>query len=173
MMDWLNVGKIANTHGLKGELKLLAATDFPEERFKIGETLYLDVDGKKMPLEVTTYRPHKQFHLVTFKGLDNINLVEKYKGMSLYVHAGNVHELPEHEFYYHEIIGCEAVVDGEVIGVVEDIFETNGANDVWVIKRPGKTDALIPYIESVVKDIDVEAKRVIITPIPGMIDDEN
>ncbi|TCI27456.1 ribosome maturation factor RimM [Exiguobacterium sp. SH3S2] len=172
-MDWLNVGKIANTHGLKGELKLLAATDFPEERFKIGETLYLDVDGKKMPLEVTTYRPHKQFHLVTFKGLDNINLVEKYKGMSLYVHAGNVHELPEHEFYYHEIIGCEAVVDGEVIGVVEDIFETNGANDVWVIKRPGKTDALIPYIESVVKDIDVEAKRVIITPIPGMIDDEN
>lgn len=173
MMDWLNVGKIANTHGLKGELKLLAATDFPEERFKIGETLYLDVDGKKMPLEVTTYRPHKQFHLVTFKGLDNINLVEKYKGMSLYVHAGNVHELPEHEFYYHEIIGCEAVVDGEVIGVVEDIFETNGANDVWVIKRPGKTDALIPYIESVVQDIDVEAKRVIITPIPGMIDDEN
>ncbi|OGX77949.1 ribosome maturation factor RimM [Exiguobacterium sp. SH31] len=172
-MDWLNVGKIANTHGLKGELKLLAATDFPEERFKIGETLYLDVDGKKMPLEVTTYRPHKQFHLVTFKGLDNINLVEKYKGMSLYVHAGNVHELPEHEFYYHEIIGCEAVVDGEVIGVVEDIFETNGANDVWVIKRPGKTDALIPYIESVVQDIDVEAKRVIITPIPGMIDDEN
>ena len=172
-MDWLNVGKIANTHGLKGELKVLATTDFPEERFKVGETLYLDVDGKKRPLEVTTYRPHKQFHLVTFKGFDNINLVEKYKGMSLYVHADNIHELPEHEFYYHEIIGCEAIVDGEVIGVVADIFETNGANDVWVIKRPGKSDALIPYIESVVKEIDVEAKRVVITPIAGMIDDED
>ncbi|ERG66474.1 MULTISPECIES: ribosome maturation factor RimM [Exiguobacterium] len=171
-MEWLYVGKIANTHGLKGELKLLAATDFPAERFKKGETLYLDVDGKKLPFEVTTYRPHKQFHLVTFKGLENINLVEKYKGMKLYVHVEHVHELPEHEFYYHEIIGCEAVVDGEVIGVVDDIFET-GANDVWVIKRPGKSDALIPYIESVVSDIDVEAKRVVITPIPGMIDDED
>lgn len=173
MMEWLNVGKIANTHGLKGELKLLATTDFPEERFKVGETLYLDVDGKKLPLEVTTYRPHKQFHLVTFKGLDHINLVEKYKGLSLFVHADAIHELPEHEFYYHEIIGCEAVVDGDVIGVVDDIFETNGANDVWVIKRPGKTDVLIPYIESVVSEIDVDAKRVIITPIPGMIDDED
>jgi 16S rRNA processing protein RimM len=171
-MEWLYVGKIANTHGLKGELKLLAATDFPAERFKKGETLYLDVDGKKLPFEVTTYRPHKQFHLVTFKGLENINLVEKYKGMKLYVHVEHVHELTEHEFYYHEIIGCEAVVDGEVIGVVDDIFET-GANDVWVIKRPGKSDALIPYIESVVNDIDVEAKRVVITPIPGMIDDED
>ena len=171
-MEWLYVGKIANTHGLKGELKLLAATDFPAERFKKGETLYLDVDGKKLPFEVTTYRPHKQFHLVTFKGLENINLVEKYKGMKLYVHVEHVHELPEHAFYHHEIIGCEAVVDGEVIGVVDDIFET-GANDVWVIKRPGKSDALIPYIESVVSDIDVEAKRVVITPIPGMIDDED
>lgn len=171
-MEWLYVGKIANTHGLKGELKILAATDFPEERFKKGAVLFLDVDGEKKELEVTTYRPHKQFHLVTFKGLENINLVEKYKGLKLYVHAEDVHELPENEYYYHEIIGCEAIVDGETIGIVDDIFET-GANDVWVIKRPGKSDALIPYIESVVKEIDVEAKQVVITPIPGMIDDED
>lgn len=172
-MDWLYVGKIANTHGLKGELKILAATDFPEERFKKGNTLFLDIDGTKQEMTITTYRPHKQFHLVTFKGLENINLVEKYKGLKLYVHAEHVHELDEHEFYYHEIIGCEAVVDGTVIGVVDDIFETNGANDVWVIKRPGKPDALIPYIESVVQEIDVDAKRVVITPIPGMIEDED
>ena len=171
-MDWLDVGKIANTHGLKGEVKILAATDFPEERFKKGNTLFLDVDGKKQEMTITTYRPHKQFHLVTFKGFENINHVEKYKGMKLYVHAEHVHELPEHEFYYHEIIGCDVVVDGDVIGVVDDIFET-GANDVWVIKRPGKSDALIPYIESVVSEIDVEAKRVVITPIPGMIEDED
>ena len=172
-MDWLYVGKIANTHGLKGEVKILAATDFPEERFKKGNTLFLDVDGTKQEMTITTYRPHKQFHLVTFKGFDNINLIEKYKGHKLYVHAEHVHDLDEHEYYYHEIIGCEAVVDGEVIGVVDDIFETNGANDVWVIKRPGKSDALIPYIESVVQEIDVDAKRVVITPIPGMIDDED
>ena len=67
-MDWLYVGKIANTHGLKGEVKILAATDFPEERFKKGNTLFLDVDGTKQEMTITTYRPHKQFHLVTFKG---------------------------------------------------------------------------------------------------------
>lgn len=171
-MDWLYVGKIANTHGLKGELRVLAATDFPQERFKKGSVLYLDVDGKKMELEVSTYRPHKQFHLVTFKGLENINLVEKYKGLKLYVHAEHVHDLSENEYYYHEIIGCEAIVDGEAIGVIDDIFET-GANDVWVIKRPGKPDALIPYIESVVTEIDVVAKRVVLQPIPGMLEDED
>ncbi|MCA0979951.1 ribosome maturation factor RimM [Exiguobacterium aestuarii] len=171
-MDWLYVGKIANTHGLKGEVKILAATDFPEERFKKGNTLFLDVDGTKQEMTITTYRPHKQFHLVTFKGFENINLIEKYKGLKLYVHAEHVHNLSENEYYYHEIIGCEAIVDGESIGVIDDIFET-GANDVWVIKRPGKSDALIPYIESVVKEIDVESKRVVITPIPGMIDDED
>lgn len=171
-MDWLYVGKIANTHGLKGEVKILAATDFPEERFKKGNTLFLDVDGTKQEMTITTYRPHKQFHLVTFKGFENINLIEKYKGLKLYVHAEHVHDLSENEYYYHEIIGCEAIVDGESIGVIDDIFET-GANDVWVIKRQGKSDALIPYIESVVKEIDVEAKRVVITPIPGMIDDED
>ncbi|WP_214783800.1 ribosome maturation factor RimM [Exiguobacterium sp. s183] len=171
-MDWLYVGKIANTHGLKGEVKILAATDFPEERFKKGNTLFLDVDGRKQEMTITTYRPHKQFHLVTFKGFENINLIEKYKGLKLYVHAEHVHNLSENEYYYHEIIGCEAIVDGESIGVIDDIFET-GANDVWVIKRPGKSDALIPYIESVVKEIDVEEKRVVITPIPGMIDDED
>ena len=171
-MDWLYVGKIANTHGLKGEVKILAATDFPEERFKKGNTLFLDVDGTKQEMTIMTYRPHKQFHLVTFKGFENINLIEKYKGLKLYVHAEHVHDLSENEYYYHEIIGCEAIVDGESIGVIDDIFET-GANDVWVIKRQGKSDALIPYIESVVKEIDVEAKRVVITPIPGMIDDED
>lgn len=171
-MDWLYVGKIANTHGLKGEVKILAATDFPEERFKKGNTLFLDVDGTKQEMTITTYRPHKQFHLVTFKGFENINLIEKYKGLKLYVHAEHVHDLSENEYYYHEIIGCEAIVDDESIGMIDDIFET-GANDVWVIKRPGKSDALIPYIESVVKEIDVEAKRVVITPIPGMIDDED
>lgn len=171
-MEWLTVGKIANTHGLRGEVKVLASTDFPEVRFKKGNTLFVEFEGKKLPLEIVHYRPHKQFHLLTFKDHLNINFVEKYKGCTLWTHAEEVHELGENEYYYHEIIGCDVVVDGEVIGTVEDIFET-GANDVWVIKRPNRPDALIPYIESVVREIDVTNKRVVITPIPGMIDDED
>ncbi len=157
---------------LKGEVKIMAATDFPKNDLKKGTRCSSTSMAKKEEMTITTYRPHKQFHLVTFKGFDNINLIEKYKGHKLYVHAEHVHDLDEHEFYYHEIIGCEAVVDGEVIGVVDDIFETNGRTTSGS-SNVREIDALIPYIESVVQSIDLDAKRVVITPIPGMIEDED
>ncbi|WP_149427599.1 ribosome maturation factor RimM [Exiguobacterium acetylicum] len=169
-MEWLEVAKIANTHGLKGELKLLASTDFPEERFKVGKEVFLGSEGTYTPVTISGYRKHKQFIMVTFKGMHHINDVEKYKGLKLYVHAEDLQDLDEHEFYYHEIIGC-TVYDGETkIGVVSDILET-GANDVWTIKRDGKKDVLIPYIEQVVASVDVEQKRIQITPLPGLIEE--
>lgn len=168
-MEWLEIAKIANTHGLKGELKLLASTDFPEERFKVGNEVYLESNGTYTPFTIGSYRKHKQFIMVTFKGMHHINDVEKYKGLKLYVQPEALQELGEHEYYYHEIIGC-TVFDGEdKIGVVSEILET-GANDVWTIKRPGKKDVLIPYIEQVVASIDVQEKRIQITPLPGLIE---
>jgi len=168
-MEWLEVAKIANTHGLKGELKLLASTDFPEERFKVGNEVFIGTETEKLPVTISGHRKHKQFHMVTLKGMHHINDVEKYKGLKLYVHPEELQELAEHEFYYHEIIGCE-VYDGEaLIGVVSEILET-GANDVWTIKRQGKRDVLIPYIEQVVASVDVKAKRIQITPLPGLIE---
>ncbi|WP_214849741.1 ribosome maturation factor RimM [Exiguobacterium sp. s193] len=168
-MQWLEVAKIANTHGLKGELKLLASTDFPEERFKVGNDVFLETEGTYVPLTVSSYRKHKQFVMVTFKGMHHINDVEKYKGLKLFVQPEVLQELAENEYYYHEIIGCD-VYDGETkIGVISEILET-GANDVWTIKRPGKKDVLIPYIEQVVASIDVQEKRIQITPLPGLIE---
>lgn len=168
-MQWLEVAKIANTHGLKGELKLLASTDFPEERFKVGNDVFLETEGTYVPLTVSSYRKHKQFVMVTFKGMHHINDVEKYKGLKLFVQPEVLQELAENEYYYHEIIGCD-VYDGDAkIGVISEILET-GANDVWTIKRPGKKDVLIPYIEQVVASIDVAQKRIQITPLPGLIE---
>ncbi|VWX37389.1 MULTISPECIES: ribosome maturation factor RimM [Exiguobacterium] len=168
-MQWLEVAKIANTHGLKGELKLLASTDFPEERFKVGNDVFLETEGTYVPLTVSSYRKHKQFVMVTFKGMHHINDVEKYKGMKLFVQPEVLQELGENEYYYHEIIGCDVYDGDEKIGVVSEILET-GANDVWTIKRPGKKDVLIPYIEQVVASIDVQEKRIQITPLPGLIE---
>ncbi|WP_214768599.1 MULTISPECIES: ribosome maturation factor RimM [unclassified Exiguobacterium] len=168
-MQWLEVAKIANTHGLKGELKLLASTDFPEERFKVGNDVFLEMEGTYVPLTVSSYRKHKQFVMVTFKGMHHINDVEKYKGMKLFVQPEVLQELGENEYYYHEIIGCDVYDGDEKIGVVSEILET-GANDVWTIKRPGKKDVLIPYIEQVVASIDVQEKRIQITPLPGLIE---
>ena len=170
---WFNVGKIVNTHGIKGEVRVISKTDFAEERYKPGNTLYLFMDGRNEPVEVTvnTHRLHKQFHLLQFKERQNLNEVEELKNAIIKVPEEELGELNEGEFYFHEIIGCEVFTEeGELIGKVKEIL-TPGANDVWVIGRKGKKDALIPYIESVVKHIDVREKKSEIELMEGLIDE--
>ncbi|MCY8414688.1 ribosome maturation factor RimM, partial [Bacillus spizizenii] len=126
---WFNVGKIVNTHGIKGEVRVISKTDFAEERYKPGNTLYLFMDGSNEPVEVTvnTHRLHKQFHLLQFKERQSLNEVEKLKNAIIKVPEEDLGELNEGEFYFHEIIGCEVFTeDGELIGKVKEIL-TPGA----------------------------------------------
>ena len=168
-MDFLQVGKIVNTHALQGEVKVVSNSDFKEDRFKKGSTLVIDFNGEHVEVTVATHRVHKGADLLKFKHLNSINDVEKYKGCALLVSTDDLEELEENEFYYFEIIGCEVVTtDGEKIGEISEILET-GANDVWVVKRQGQKDALIPYIEDVVKDVDIDAKTVTIQVLEGLL----
>ncbi|MBT2573379.1 ribosome maturation factor RimM [Bacillus sp. ISL-51] len=170
---WFNVGKIVNTHGIKGEVRVISKTDFAEERYKPGNTLYLFMEGAAEPVKVTvnTHRLHKQFHLLQFKERPSLNEVENLKNAIIKVPEEDLGELEEDEFYFHEIIGCEVVSeDGELIGTVREIL-TPGANDVWVVARKGKKDALIPYIASVVKDININEKKIKIHVMEGLIDE--
>ncbi|WP_026906097.1 ribosome maturation factor RimM [Paucisalibacillus globulus] len=164
------VGKIINTHGIRGDVKVLRVSDF-EERFDIGNTLFL-VTGNKVVTEliIDGHRIHKGFDLVHFKGLDNINDVEHFKGSSLKIPESQLSELEENEYYYHEIIGCEVFTsDGVSLGMVKEILSP-GANDVWVVKQQKGKDILIPYIEDVVVEINIELKRIVIEPMEGLID---
>lgn len=106
---WFNVGKIVNTHGIKGEVRVISKTDFAEERYKPGNTLYLFMDGRNEPVEVTvnTHRLHKQFHLLQFKERQNLNEVEELKNAIIKVPEEELGELNEGEFYFHEIIGVK------------------------------------------------------------------
>ena len=168
-MDFLQVGKIVNTHALQGEVKVVSNSDFKEDRFKKGSTLVIDFNGEHVEVVVATHRVHKGADLLKFKHLNSINDVEKYKGCALLVSTDDLEELEENEFYYFEIIGCEVVTtDGEKIGEISEILET-GANDVWVVKRQGQKDALIPYIEDVVKDVDIDTKTVTIQVLEGLL----
>ncbi|MED4523929.1 ribosome maturation factor RimM [Bacillus velezensis] len=170
---WFNVGKIVNTHGIKGEVRVISKTDFAEERYKPGNTLYLFAEGAEEPIKVTVsaHRLHKQFHLLQFKEMPSLNEVEHLRNMVIKVPEEDLGELEEDEFYFHEIIGCEVVSeDGELIGTVKEIL-TPGANDVWVVARKGKKDALIPYIASVVKDININEKKIKIHLMEGLIDE--
>jgi 16S rRNA processing protein RimM len=171
MEKWFNVGKIVNTHGINGELRVISRTDFADERYKKGNSLFLFMSDKDEPIEliVQSHRVHKNFDLLTFAGYDNVNQVEKFKGGLLKVPENQLGGLAKDEYYFHEIIGCLVVTDqGEEIGIVKEIL-TPGANDVWVISGKGGKEQLIPYIEEVVKEIDVSAKTIVITPLEGLL----
>ncbi|MCL1990168.1 MAG: ribosome maturation factor RimM [Defluviitaleaceae bacterium] len=169
MIDYLKVGKIINTHALQGEVRVISNSDFKAERFKTGSQLFIDYQGTHVPVQIKTHRVNKNVDLLKFVDMNHINDVEKYKGCDLLVDATQLGELDETEFYFYEIMGCQVqTTSGEVLGEIIDILQT-GANDVWVVKRKGEKDALIPYIEDVVKNVDIENKKVTIELLEGLI----
>src|SRR5699024_1159938 len=165
-----DVRKIVNTHGVKGEVRVIRITDY-EERFTPGNTLY--IVGKKdepIPVTVKSHRTHKQFDLLTFEEFTSINRVEKYKDSLLKVAASDLTPLVEGEFYYHEIIGCTVESEeGEKIGQITSILSP-GANDVWVVETEEGKEVLIPYIKDVVKEVNIDEKRIRIHLMEGLID---
>lgn len=171
-MEWFNVGRIVNTHGIRGEVRVLSTTDFEEERFAVGNKLIAFKKDDKKPTWVTieAVRRHKNFILLTFEGMNNINLVEPFKEGMLKITKDQMTDdlLEENEYFFHEIIGCTVVSEeGATIGIVADILQT-GANDVWVVKG-SKKEHYIPYIEDIVKDIDVEDKKIVIHVMEGLL----
>lgn len=170
-IDWFNVGKIVNTHGIRGELKVISRTDFPEERFSPGSLLTLmnEETGHTVEAEVASARMQKDNYIVKFKQWDDINQVEKYKGWLVKVSKDQQIELDEGEYYYHEIVGCQVVgEEGETIGTIEEILAP-GANDVWVVRKPDGKPVYIPYIDDVVKQVDVAAKKVTVHLMEGLL----
>ncbi|RYG73892.1 ribosome maturation factor RimM [Lentibacillus lipolyticus] len=170
MTQTFNVGKIVNTHGIKGEVKVQRITDF-DDRFAIGTRLILEKEhGQTEELEIDGYRIHKGFDLIHFKGYETINDVEPLKGFYLKITENQLTELNDGEFYYHEIIGCSVyLTNGDKLGIIKEILAP-GANDVWVVRREEGKDVLIPYIEDVVKEVDVSSKKVVIEPMEGLLD---
>ena len=172
-MNYFNVGKIVNTQGLQGEMRVLSVTDFAEERFKKGNRLALfdKKDQFVMDVEIASHHKVKNFDIIKFKGMYHINDIEKYRDFSLKVAEEDLTDLEDGEFYYHEIIGLEVYENDLLLGTIKEILQP-GANDVWVVKRKGKRDLLLPYIPPVVLGIDIEQGRVDVE-IPEGLDDEN
>lgn len=172
MTQFFDVGKIANTHGLKGELKIVPTTDFVDERFTPGQKLVIDHQGQKIPVTVNSTRKQKNFLLVTFKEFTDINEVEKFKGDMLFVAEDEIHQLTDDSYYYHEILGLEVVDEktGEVYGTISDI-QSPGANDIWEIKPKSGKSFWIPFIKQVVKKIDLEQHQVYVELMEGLRDE--
>lgn len=170
---WFTVGKVVNTHGIRGELKILSQTDFAEDRFAIGSKLLMlnEQSGASLEVKIVSARANKSVYILKLEGFTNINEVEQYKGWVLKVSADKLLELDEGEYYYHEIIGCRVVTEeGEELGLISEILSP-GANDVWVVDRPkgsGK-QLLLPVIDEVVKNVNTKEKLVTVHLMEGLI----
>jgi len=167
----LNVGKVVNTHGIRGELKVWPHTDFPSVRFKKGSRLLLrsPETGETIPVVVEGAREQKSLFLLKFKGYDDINQVEKYKGWELKVGAEERVPLEEGEYYVRDIVGCTVVTEeGQELGTITEVLYP-GANDVWVVKRPNGKELLLPVIGEVVLEVDVPARLVTVRLMEGLL----
>lgn len=162
MTEYYQVGKIVNTKGLDGTVKVISSTDFAESRFKKGSHLFIMDTTGPIEVEVVKHQKQKNFDILKFKEFDSINQVEKFKGDDLKISADQrtEEELADDEFYYDDIIGLEVidVNDSRSLGTVKEILSP-GPNDVWVVKRTNENDLLIPFLKDVMVKIDVPEKK--------------
>ncbi|MGM9937462.1 MAG: ribosome maturation factor RimM [Candidatus Ornithomonoglobus sp.] len=166
----LEIGKIVNTHGLRGEVKVVPWMDYPED-FEELESIFIKTRKEMKPVEIENVRYQKNNLIVKFKGFDDINEIEQYKNCILYADREELGELPEGVHYIVDLIGLDVVnEEGEKLGVLADVFNT-GANDVYDVKREGKKNLLLPVIDEVVKEIDVEGGKITVHVLEGL-DDE-
>ena len=134
MEDLLKVGVITTTHGVRGEAKVYATTDEPE-RFLELDYVLLDTGRELRKLEIKNVKFFKKLVILKFKGVDNINDIEKYKGRDLWIPREEGQELEEDEYYIADLLGMSVVLeDGQEFGTLKDVMET-GANDVYIVDR--------------------------------------
>ena len=161
MEDMLQVGVITQTHGVRGEVKVFPTTD-DVNRFKKLKQVILDTGKETMPLEIQSVKFFKQFVILKFKGIDNINDIEKYKRCSLYVTREHAVALEEDEYFIADMIGMEVCTeDGNIFGTLKDVIET-GANDVYVIENAEHGEVLVPAIKECIRSVDIEKGQMMI-----------
>ena len=165
MDKMIEIGKIVNTHGLRGEVKIVPWLDFPE-MFEIVDVVYTK-SGEKFT--VANIRYQKANIIVKFDEIDNIDKAERLKNSIIYADREIFDNLPEGTYLIADIIGLD-VTDGEVnYGKVTDVIQT-GSNDVYVVQKEGSKELLIPAIKEVILDTDIEKGVITVKLLDGLLD---
>ncbi len=169
MEQFLRVGVISSTHGVRGEVKVFPTTDDPA-RFKKLKKVTVDAKQGRMELEITGVKFFKNQVILKFQGYDSIEAIEKYKGADLLVNREDAVPLGENENYIADLIGMDVVTEeGESLGILKDVLET-GANDVYIVETAGKGELLLPAIRDCILDVNVEEKRMRVHLLEGLRD---
>ena len=169
--QFLEVGKIVSTHGLKGEVKVVPWCDSAEFLCEFDE-LYLDSNGATK-IQVLSAKVHKNIVLMRIEAIDSIEKAELLRENILFMNRDDV-ELPEGEHFIQDILGLNVIdIDtNNCYGKVTDVLKT-GANDVYQVTNDDGKDFLIPVIEDVICEMDIDNKLMKIRPLKGIFDDED
>lgn len=169
MENLLQVGAITSTHGIRGEVKVFPTTD-DVNRFKKLKEVVLDTGKEQITLQIQGVKFFKQFVILKFKGIDNINDIEKYKGKSLFVTRENAVKLEKDEYFIADILGSTVEdEDGNILGILKDVIVT-GANDVYVVENEEGKELLFPAIKECVLNVDLEQSKITVHIMPGLLD---
>lgn len=168
MEDMLKVGVITTTHGVRGEVKVFPTTD-DAERFLDLEYVLMDTGKELRRLEIQNVKFFKNLAILKFKGIDNINDIEMYKGRDLWIPREEAQELAQDEYYVADLIGMKVVLeDTSPFGTLKDVMET-GANDVYVVMTEDGKEVLLPAIKECIVDVDVEKNTMTVHLMKGLI----
>ena len=162
-MKLIEVGKVANVRGLKGELKVLSYCDTPEQ-FEAFETV--TIDNKEYTIESVRY--FKGMVLLTLGGVDTVEKAQWLKNKMVYADKSYFDDLPEGRYLISDLIGCKVInLDGETVGKLNDIFQT-GANDVYEVLTDENKKLLLPAVKEAVREIDIEKKEIRVKLLEGL-----
>jgi 16S rRNA processing protein RimM len=167
--DMAVVGRIARAHGNRGEVILDVETDFPRERFRPGEELFIHRAGEIVALLITAARFHRERPVLAIEGVTTISAAEKFAGSELRIPADRLQPLPSGTFYRHDLVGCRVETRGGLlVGVVREVEGSVVASRLVVVGAAG--EVLIPLASEICTAIDLEARRITIEPPEGLLD---
>lgn len=166
MEDYFVIGRIVNTQGIKGEMRVVPTTDVPE-RFKLLNSVLIDKKGALQEYKVEGIRFHKQFVLLKIEGVDNMTDAEKFKNSEIKIPQEQALPLDDNEYYIKDLYEMSVITDeGENLGVIKDIIFT-GANDVYVV-RNDESEILIPAIKQCILNVDIEKNEMKVKLLEGL-----
>lgn len=168
MEEYLQVGVIANTHGIRGEVKVFPTTD-DAARFKKLKQVFLDTGSGYQEMEIEQVKFFKQFVILKFKGYNSINEIERYKQKSLLVDRAHAVKLKKDEYFIADLIGLSVhTEDGGHLGTLKDVLQT-GANDVYVVEMEDKKEVLIPAIRECILEVNMDERDMRVHLLKGLL----
>lgn len=168
MEEFLEIGQIVNTYGIKGFAKVVPYTD-NIERFTQLKSIYIENKNKLEEFLIEEVKYNKNLVLLKLKGIETIEQIEKYKNCYIKIPRKDSIPLEENQFFIVDLLGLDVyTIKNELLGKIEDIYPT-GSNDIYVVKDEKGKQILLPAIEDVIKNVDIKNRKITVELIDGLI----